>query len=152
MNITFAVTVSTEIQTTRAKLWDAWTSAKNHDAWFSSSTELDCRVGGAYRNADLDHGVFTRVEPVCELEFTWDNAEHHPGSLVTVRLESVENVRVRCSVTQSLLATAEATTQQEDGWTWALTSLKSWLETGRNVTYEAWKAAEAAGDSSADAG
>jgi uncharacterized protein YndB with AHSA1/START domain len=121
-----------------ADAFDAWTDAKRIGTWFSTNVSQDVRVGGTYRNGDGDRGTFLAVDRPRRLRFTWDNPEHAPGSIaeVTFRAKGPKSTAVR--VTHAKLPSAKAVEGLRRGWTWALTSLRSYLETGKPIPYEKW--------------
>ncbi|MBV6459778.1 MAG: hypothetical protein HONBIEJF_02931 [Fimbriimonadaceae bacterium] len=147
----FCVNVSRTIQATPEEVFAAWTTADGMDSWFSSGTRIDLQVGGQYANDDKDTGVYRKIIPigpvrnsqgeVGRLEFTWENAEHCPGSLVTIQFIDKENGKTAVLITHDKLPGPDGCESMKKGWSWALESLKSHLETGKRIRYEDWLAA-----------
>ncbi len=145
----FAINVSRTIAVDAQKAFDAWSSAEAWDQWLSSGTKMDFIEGGAYSNTDKDQGIFKKIwhpgpprsmSEVARIEFTWENPEHCPGSKVVVQF--IQKVPGKCQVlvTHDKLPSQAGGEDMKEGWTWALTCLKSWLEDGKRITFEEWKA------------
>lgn len=136
----FVVTVTRTIRATPEQAFAAFADAKLLSTWFTTKAKVDLRVGGRYSNADGDRGVFKAIEPYERLAFTWDNAKHSPGTLVEVTFAPKPGGRVVVGLGHSKLATKREWEDLKAGWSWALDSLKSWLETGRPIRHEDWVA------------
>ncbi len=95
----------------RQTVFEAWTRPDLVKRWWGPPpftcpvAEIDLRVGGAYRLANLGQdgetiwisGTFTRVEAPSELAYTWRLSTHPPGpSLLHVRfLEHAEGTEIK---------------------------------------------------------
>jgi uncharacterized protein YndB with AHSA1/START domain len=145
---TFTINVSKTMDCTVEAAFQAWSTESGWNAWFTTGAKLDFQKGGKYENNDKDVGAFTRIiEPGpkrsmderARIEFTWENAEHCPGSKVTVQF--MEKSATKCSVliAHDKLPNAKGRDGMKEGWTWALASLKSYLETGKPIKSEDWK-------------
>ncbi|MEO5928319.1 MAG: SRPBCC family protein [Candidatus Kapaibacterium sp.] len=106
--------------------------------WFTTGAQQDVHVGGRYSNNDGDSGEFLEVVPNQRLKFTWEQPRQAPGSRVTIEFipQGVNEVHVR--LTHSNIETEEDLAGLEDGWRWALDSLKSFLERGIGIRYAEW--------------
>jgi uncharacterized protein YndB with AHSA1/START domain len=103
----FRVRVQQTINVSLSRAWEAWTTARGWDGWFSSRTRLDLKSGGRYQNADHDTGRFIEIRPKQQLRFSWDNPKACPGTLVTVRFQQLGPRRCRVTLTHSRLAAPE---------------------------------------------
>lgn len=136
----FEFAVQRTIATTAIQAYDAFTDPALLSKWFTSAAENDLRVGGHYQNADGDKGQYLLLEKPKRVRFTWDNEQHCPGTLVEVTFQPKTNEKVQVRIQHTKLRDQNAYHDMKEGWTWAITSLKSFLETGSPVTYESWKA------------
>ena len=81
-----ALSIETIIHTSVEKVWEAWTESSVIMKWFGSdpkgkvlSAKLDVRAGGSFevvfKNADQTehtcHGIYTEIEKLSKLTFTW---------------------------------------------------------------------------------
>lgn len=149
----FTINVSRTVAASPERAFQAWASAEGWNGWFTQEAALDFQVGGAYSNADRDAGMFTRIiEPggpprsmgeVARIEFTWENAKHCPGSKVTVQFLDKGEGKTSVAIEHRNLPDAKGCEDMKTGWTWALASLKSWLETGKPLPYADWEASRA---------
>ncbi len=108
--------------------------------WFTREAEADLRVGGRYRNADGDRGEFLVLDPPHRLRFTWENPEHCPGTVVQADIVSKGPSKTTVRLEHAKLPDREGFEEMKEGWSWALDSLKSFLETGEGVDFEEWRA------------
>lgn len=133
-----------EIAAAPQRVYEALTAPAELSRWFTTRAEADLRVGGAYSNGDGDRGVFLVLEPPDRLEFTWDNPDHCPGTRVEIRLHRGDGGTLVELIHRSLRSEQDAE-EMRGGWSWALDSLRSYLETGRPISHETWLAARQAG-------
>lgn len=145
----FVINVSKTIQIPWRNAWDAWASAEGWNAWFTTGASLDFVEGGRYSNNDNDTGVFKKIlirpaknsiGEVAQIQFTWENEKHCPGSKVTVQFMEKSESKCVVLIEHSKLPDDAGCADMKKGWSWALTSLKSYLETGRPIRYEEWEA------------
>jgi len=134
----FSITVTRTIEVPLAEAWSAWTTAKGWNRWFTTKARLNLREGGRYSNGDQDAGVFRSIAPAKRLCLTWENAKHCPGTLVEVRFAAKGRGRCTVAVEHLKLASADDAAEMKQGWSWAMDSLRAWLETGTPIAYEAW--------------
>ncbi|MBM3328352.1 MAG: hypothetical protein FJY67_02625 [Calditrichaeota bacterium] len=137
---TYDLTVHRTVAATLEAAWAAWATPAGLNGWFTSGAKVDLRVGGRFSNDDKDAGQFKIVEPHKRLRFTWEQPQHQPGSEVTITLETMDSGKVRVALEHRKLQTREDCDDLREGWSWAMESLKSWLETGRGIRFEEWKA------------
>lgn len=139
----FVVNASKTVGVSQERAFEAWASADAWNQWFTSGAQMDFRVGGTYRNNDHDQGVFKRInypgEKSTRIEFSWENPKHCPGTKVVVEFLAKGPDKTTVAVTHEKLSGPEACAEMKEGWNWALTSLKSWLESGEKVQFEDWK-------------
>ncbi len=136
----FGVDVQRTVAAPVERAWAAWTVPDELARWFTTEAEVDLRVGGRYRNADGDAGAFTRIDPHQRLRFTWEQPRHQPGSVVEVVFTDRGDGRTTVRLSHTRLAGAEEVADLRTGWTWAMDSLKAYLETGVGVRYAEWSA------------
>jgi hypothetical protein len=74
------------------------------------------------------------------MEFTWDNPSHCPGTVVTVTFESVDPAITVVRLHHHGLGSKSDVTDMTGGWSWALASFKSYVETGKAIKHEEWLA------------
>jgi uncharacterized protein YndB with AHSA1/START domain len=120
----------------------AFTDASHLSKWFTTRARVDLRAGGKYSNGDGDRGEFLLVEPPKRVKFTWDNPQHCPGTLVEVTFETRGRGKSVVRLTHSRLRDQRAYEDMKEGWSWAMESFKSYLETGKPIPHEAWTAAK----------
>ncbi len=107
--------------------------------WFTAQAEVDLRKGGKYSNADGDQGEYLEVDPPRQLTFTWDNPQHCPGSIVTLTFRDAAKERVLVRLLHRELKSAADVDHMREGWQWALTNLKLFLEAGQTITFDEWR-------------
>lgn len=122
--------------------YKAFTDEKQLSAWFTTNAKCDLRVGGYYSNDDKDEGIYLELVPFERIKFTWDNKEHCPGTEVEVELKPSGNGNTEIILTHMRLESEKHIEEMKTGWRWALSSLKSYLETGKPVSYNDWKNSE----------
>ncbi len=132
---TFTVAVQRTMRATPEQAYDALTHPDVLSRWFTRSAQADLRVGGRYSNADGDQGEFLIMDRPQHLRFTWDNPEHSPNSLVEVVFTEKPDGRVTVRLEHSRIQTQAGYEDMKLGWTWAIDSLKSYLETGKPLPH-----------------
>ena len=123
-----------------SRIFKAFTTPSQLNAWFTHGAKVDLRVNGRYSNLDGDKGRFLEIVPGKRLRFTWDNPGHAPNSTVEVLLK-----RIRDRTTVTLIQAGftkkkdfEHYASQESGWNWALENLRSYLNGRKTTDYEIW--------------
>ena len=132
-------------------VWWAWTKSDRITAWFAPEANVEARRCGPFElffdPADHEHQctkgcVFTSVEPMRRLGFTWKGPDQFAGlmndqaSLTSVMVNfSDENGTTRVVVEHSGWGEgkdwAEARAWHQNAWEEVLRSLKSALESGK---------------------
>lgn len=139
----FGVSVSRTVACPLESAWNAWAEAQELSRWFTTQAKQDFREGGRYENADKDSGTFLRIVPMKRIKFTWEQSKHNPGSEVEVTFEPTKTGKVRMVLSHEKLASQKEVEDLREGWSWAMDSLKSYLETGEPIVWKDWKAARA---------
>jgi uncharacterized protein YndB with AHSA1/START domain len=122
----------------RKTAYDAFTDPGQMSIWFTTQAKADLRVGGSYENADGDSGEFRVLEPPSRVQFTWENAKHCPGTMVDVTFSETSEGQTIVRLEHSLLKSEADASDMRGGWSWALDSFKSYLETGQPISHEDW--------------
>jgi uncharacterized protein YndB with AHSA1/START domain len=131
----------TYIASTPAKVWKALTEGELTRQYWKHTNESDWRPGSKWKHvADDGQGTVRLVGQVVEvipnkrLVLTWGDAatsETADRSRVAMEIETVGNM-VRLTVTHDELKPgSEMARNISEGWPRVLSSLKSFLETGR---------------------
>jgi uncharacterized protein YndB with AHSA1/START domain len=136
---------TTYIETSPEKLWQALTSGDFTERyWFGHRVTSDWKVGSPYRfakqGAQTIEGKVLVVDPPKRLAYTWDScspeAQRERTSRVTFDLEPRGKV-VKLTVTHDELDERGVTLRNiSGGWPMVIASLKSMLETGRELPAE----------------
>jgi len=134
----YEISITRKISATPEAAFDAFTSAKLLNKWFTTKAKVKAEVGGAYSNADGDKGTFTFLARPRRIRFTWDNEKHCPGTVVVVTFMKSATDSVTVNVTHSKLKSQKDREDMRGGWSWAMDSLKSFLETGKPIRHEDW--------------
>jgi len=134
----YELSVQRTIATTVPKAFAAFTEPALVSIWFTTKAKADLRVGGTYQNADGDNGTYILIQPPKRLKFTWDNAKHCPGTRVEVTFSSAGRNRTVVRLQHSKLQSEKDREDMKGGWSWAMDSLKSYLETGHPILHEDW--------------
>jgi uncharacterized protein YndB with AHSA1/START domain len=117
----------------------AWTHAEQWNRWFTEGARLLAQPGGRYENADGDGGEYLVVDPPHHLRFTWENTKHCPGTVVDVTFAPTVDGGTHVELAHQELATPADRAEMTGGWSWALDSLRSYLETGKGIPSEEWE-------------
>jgi uncharacterized protein YndB with AHSA1/START domain len=76
--------------------------------------------------------ILDRPQHLC---FTWNNVEHCPNTLVDVVFTEKPDGRVTVRLEHLKITTQAGYEDMKEGWTWAMDSLKSYLETGKPLPH-----------------
>ncbi len=136
----FVVNVTRTVAAPVERVWEAWADAATLSKWFTTKQSHEFVEGGPYENADGDKGVFKKIVKHDRLHFTWENEKHCPGSLVIVQFLPKGKDKTTVAITHEKLPNKAGVDEMREGWSWALDSLKSFLETGKPIPYEDWLA------------
>jgi uncharacterized protein YndB with AHSA1/START domain len=132
-------TVKQTIHVPSEKVFNAWAFAGELSKWFTTNAVQDFKVGGNYSNGDGDSGTFLEIIPGKLIRFSWENKNHCPGTEVTIELSELSPGITELKISHENLSNDEHINGMNKGWSWAVYSLKSYLETGKPVSYETWE-------------
>ena len=135
----FGTSVQRTVKTTIDRAWNAWADPAELSSWFTTNAQQDFIEGGRYSNGDNDSGEFKRIVNHKLIRFTWEQKHHQPGSEVEVTFNERVDGKVVIRLQHEKLAIKKDTDDLKEGWSWAMDSLKSYLETGKKITWEEWK-------------
>lgn len=139
----FSLSVSRTVAVPIERTWRAFAETDELNRWFTTGAKQDFKEGGRYENADKDAGTFRRIVPMKRIRFTWEQPIHAAGSEVEVAFTSKGNTKTQIVLTHEKLVSKKEVDDLREGWSWAMDSLKSHLETGKNIPWSDWKAARA---------
>lgn len=137
----YRVELARRIHASAAQAYDALTDPASLSRWFTERAEAELEVGGRYSNSDRDRGEFLVLERPTRVRFTWENEKHCPDTIVEIRLREEDAGGVRVELEHSRIRDEAGYEDMKTGWSWALDSLKSYLETGSPIPYETWEKA-----------
>lgn len=129
------IVLEKQIEKSAEDVYNALTDPVLLSVWFTKNAKCELQPGGRYENDDKDEGVFLELIPFKRIRFTWDNKEHCPGTEVDIQLIEEYNIKTKITLRHLKLKSEKDCAEMKEGWTWALTSLKSFLETGKPVRY-----------------
>lgn len=141
-NGAFRLVMEQRVDSPAERAYAAWADAAMISSWFTEHQEQELRVGGRYKNSDGDSGEFLEIVPEQRLAFTWEQAQHAPGSWVAIDVMPADSGAV-VRLTHNNLAQRSDAENLNEGWSWALDSMKSFLEEGRPIRYNEWESARA---------
>ncbi|MFO0828858.1 MAG: SRPBCC family protein [Phycisphaerales bacterium] len=134
----FSLDVQRRIKCAASRAFDAFAQPAELARWFTTSARGTAVVGERYATADGDKGQWLVVERPKRLAFTWDNKAHCPRTRVEVTFTPAGRGAVVVRLTHDRLGSAEDREHMREGWTWAMDSLRSYLETGDRVHHDDW--------------
>jgi uncharacterized protein YndB with AHSA1/START domain len=135
----YEISVSRVIRATPRRAFQAITKPEHLSQWFTSGARGEPKVGSKYSNRDGDRGTYLAVQPSKRVRFTWENPRHAPGTIVEITTDSTRDDRAQVRVTHSNLRDSSEARRMREAWSWALDSLRSYLETGAPIPPEDWK-------------
>jgi uncharacterized protein YndB with AHSA1/START domain len=109
------------------RVWEALVAPNDLNRWLTSEMINDIRVGGTYRDGNGDVGTYLIVEQPRHLRFTWDNANHCPGTVVDFLVEKKDG-STSLVLSHFGLSSESDREHMREGWDHALDLLKSYLE------------------------
>jgi uncharacterized protein YndB with AHSA1/START domain len=150
----YEISVTRRVDASATRAFDALSRPGDLSQWFTRGARANLEVGGSYSNRDGDRGRFVAVVRPKRIRMTWDNEKHAPGTLVEFTIVKVGGTggkatagtagKVQVEVTHSRLASRKDAETMKEAWSWALDSLRSYLETGKPIAVEAWEEARVA--------
>ena len=135
----FAVNVSRTIDVPVEDAWNAWADAKQVSKWFGMKHKQKFEESGTYSNTNGGKGVFKKIAPNDRIHFTRESEKRCADSLVIVQFLKKGASKTTVAVTHELMQSKKCADEMKEEWAWALTSLKSYLETGKPISHEDWK-------------
>jgi uncharacterized protein YndB with AHSA1/START domain len=141
----YEVTVSRVIGAPARRVFDCFVRPSHLSRWFTRGAAVDARVGGQYRNRDGDRGVFLALRPPKLLRFTWENPKHAPGTVVEVAISTRSPRKVSAALTHRKLRSRRDVAKMKEAWSWAMDSLRSYIETGDPIGVAEWERERRAG-------
>lgn len=134
----FALTVQRALAVPSERVWRALTDASEVSAWRTTKQRQEFRPGGRWRNADGSRGTFERRVEGRYLRITWDEPRRAPGSIVEMEVLDRGEDRSIVKLTHRRIRSAEEREDLRSHWSWAMDSLKRWVETGSAIPLDAW--------------
>jgi len=135
----YEITVSRVIGAPAGRVFACFLRPADLSRWFTRGAAVEPRVGGRYRNRDGDRGEFLEIRRPRLIRFSWDNPRHAPGTVVSVALAARGRGRISAALTHRRLRTRRDAAKMREAWSWALDSLRSYVETGTPVGVTEWE-------------
>ena len=135
----YTVKLNRVVAASTEEAFDAFTRPDLLSQWFTESAKVDLRVGGRYSNSDKDQGEFLVVERPSKVQFTWENQEHCPNTIVDIRFRRDGESAVEVMLEHRDIGDEPGYRDMRTGWSWALDSFKSFMEEGKPISFEAWE-------------
>ena len=137
----YEISVTRLMEGAPSRAFDAISRPADLSHWFTRGARANLEVGGSYSNRDGDSGRFLTVVRPRRLRMTWENVNHAPGTIVDFTVSAIAGGRSRVAVTHSRIATRRDAEKMKEAWSWALDSLRSYLDTGKPISVEVWEEA-----------
>lgn len=137
----FACSVQRALAVPAGRAWAAFEDPAEVSRWTAAPHVHRLRTRGRWRDALGGRGAFQRVVPLRYVRFSWNHPRSAPGSVVEVEFAARSEDRVTVKLTHRRIRSEEEREALRAHWSWALDSLKSWVETGAPIAYDAWVAA-----------
>ena len=141
----YELRVSRVIGAPARRVFDCFVRPADLSRWFARGAAVDARVGGRYRNRDGDRGVFLVLRRPDRLRFTWENPWHAPDTVVDVAISTRGSRKVSAALTHRGLRTRRDVAKMREAWSWAMDSLRSYVETGDPIGVVTWARERKAG-------
>jgi uncharacterized protein YndB with AHSA1/START domain len=134
----FACTVQRALAVPADRAWSAFEDPAEVSAWTSARHDHRFRAGSRWRDAMGGRGAFQRVVPLRYVRFSWNHPRTAPRSLVEVEFVARAEDRVTVKLTHRRIRSEEEREALRSHWSWALDSLKSYVETGAPIPHDVW--------------
>lgn len=135
----YEVSASRLVPTAPARVFDAITKPAELSRWFTQGARARLVVGGSYSNRDGDRGRFLALARPKRLRMTWENPKHCPDTIVEFTVARAPSGKTQVRVTHERLASRKDAAKMKEAWSWALDSLRSYVQTGAPIAVEAWE-------------
>jgi uncharacterized protein YndB with AHSA1/START domain len=139
VNPTFKITFERTINAPIQKVWEAWSDPTTWSKWAFQNITSDFKVGGKFDNGKGEGGEYIIIEPLKLIRFTWDINHYEPGSFIQIIFISKGEKETLCRLEHNELKRQSDKLDSEIGWNWGMDSLKSFLETGKGLTWDDWQ-------------
>jgi uncharacterized protein YndB with AHSA1/START domain len=123
------------------RVYRAFTVKEDLERWFVTTADIQARAGGAFNlhwNDDSVNGEYVELDPPRRITFTWDERPKYGITTCTIELTpEADGTLLRLTHT----GFGEGDNWDElyngvnSGWTEELTHLKTWLETGVEMSW-----------------
>ena len=124
-------------------VYKAFTNPPDIRNWYYTTAQLALRNGGHFTHADMsgdvfETGEFLEVKPGELLRYRIDHHGFYKGSEVTVKVRPCQGPQnsdiefTHSNLTEGDFKHVNAV------WDWALSNLKSYVETGTTQTFKGW--------------
>ena len=125
----------------------AWTDPDHLARWFAQRAAGKSCQNEAFGNSNSERSEFPCFELNQRVQFTWENPNHAPGTLVDICFQQLDACRHSIRLTHSGLESDDDAESMSIGWNWAFASLRSYLETGKPLTFDEWRKRQAGANS-----
>lgn len=137
--MSYSFTVQKTIKAPVKKVYESFSKAKELSTWFTTNHKHTFRPGGKFKNGDGDEGKYLEIKPNKLIRVTWENKSHCPGTEVAIKFSTGGKNKSHIKLIHSKLAAKTHVKDMKMGWSWALACLKSYLETGKRISFEEWQ-------------
>lgn len=111
-----------------AQVYAAWASNECLNQWFGARTKAEVKDGGAYANADGDHGVFLRVRSDKDLRLTFENPAFSAPTQIDVQFQDKGKGKTGVTLNHTRIQTRAEADGLRAAWAEALDRLKTVCE------------------------
>ena len=131
------IRIHTTIDVPLEKGFAAWIDPDHLYQWFTQKRAQ--RSKGYNHPSKEEKGTFLLFKPNKHLRFTWENPNHAPGTIVDIEFLRANDSGHALRLTHSGLKSLSEAEEMDTGWNWALKSLRSYLETGKPISFKQWQ-------------
>jgi uncharacterized protein YndB with AHSA1/START domain len=111
-----------------AQVYAAWTNNACLSQWLGAGMEAEVKEGGAYANAEGDHGTFLRVRPDKDLRLTFENPAFSAPMQVDVQFQDKGKGKTGVTLNHTRIQTRAEADALRAAWAEALDRLKASCE------------------------